>query len=69
MGRIARPSLVAQAVAPTIAAGLIDATGFEGMLAALAALALGNALLSVTLFVVLNARSRASAPERMRPSG
>jgi MFS family permease len=69
MGRIARPSLVAQAVAPTIAAGLIDAAGFEGMLAALAALALGNALLSVTLFVVLNARSRASAPERMRPSG
>jgi hypothetical protein len=48
---------------------LIDAAGFEGMLAALAALALGNALLSVTLFVVLNARSRASAPERMRPSG
>ena len=70
MGRIARPSLVAQALAPTIAAGLIDAMGFEGMLAVLAALALGNALLSVTLFVILNARSRASAsPERMRPSG
>jgi MFS family permease len=69
MGRIARPSLVAQAVAPTIAAGLIDTMGFDGLLGLLAAMALGNVLLSVTLFVILNSRSSTSAStEKMRPT-
>jgi hypothetical protein len=53
MGRIARPSLVAQAVAPTIAAGLIDASGFDGMLAGLAVTAITSALLSVALWYLL----------------
>jgi predicted MFS family arabinose efflux permease len=70
MGRIARPSLVAQAVAPTIAAGLIDASGFNGMLAVLSMIAVGAALLSITLFAILKARSRPSAStQRMRQNG
>ena len=56
MGRIARPSLVAQAVAPTIAAGLVEVVGFEGMLAALISIAIANALLSVGLFILLKIR-------------
>ncbi len=53
MGRIAGPSLLAQAVAPTIAAGLIEASGFDGMLAALVVVAIGNAILSIALFMML----------------
>jgi hypothetical protein len=53
MGRIAGPSLLAQAVAPTIAAGLIEASGFDGMLAALVVAAIGNAILSIALFAML----------------
>ena len=53
MGRLAQPSLLAQAVAPTIAAGLIETFGFDGMLAALVFTAIGNAFLSVALFALL----------------
>lgn len=49
MGQLARPSLIAQAVAPILGAGLLDAGGVDATLAvlvllALAALALGIAL-------------------------
>jgi MFS family permease len=63
MGRIARPSLLAQAVAPTIAAGLIAAIGFDGMLVTLVFTAIGNAFLSVVLFMVLRLQTPpANAP-------
>ena len=66
MGRIARPSLVAQAMAPTIAAGLIDAAGFDGMLGVLAATAIINAFLSVALFVMLRPISNPAPPIETR---
>mgnify|MGYP001252824408 CR=1 FL=1 len=53
MGRIARPSLMAQAAAPTVAALIVDAVGFDGMLVALVAIAIGNVLLSILLFSLL----------------
>jgi hypothetical protein len=53
MGRIAQPSLLAQAVAPTIAAAMIEIGGLEGMLATLVSVAIGNALLSGVLFATL----------------
>jgi hypothetical protein len=66
MGRIAGPSLLAQAVAPTIAAGLIEASGFDGMLAALVMVAIGNAILSIALFAMLRLQSdRAQGESRV----
>ena len=50
MGRIARPSLLAQAVGPTIAAGLIEIMGIQGMVAIIGLAALGNLVLSFILF-------------------
>jgi hypothetical protein len=61
MGRIARPSLLAQAVVPTIAAAAIEAFGIDGMLAALVLVAIGNTLLTVILFFLLR---RAPLPHR-----
>ncbi|SDR35798.1 Predicted arabinose efflux permease, MFS family [Rhizobiales bacterium GAS113] len=56
MGRIARPSLLAQAAAPTIAAALIEAVGIDGMLAALVFAAIGNTVLTALLFLLLRSR-------------
>lgn len=50
MGRIARPSLLAQAAAPTIAARPVEIAGIQGMLTAVVLTALGNLALSVLLF-------------------
>jgi predicted MFS family arabinose efflux permease len=49
MGRLATPSLVAQATAPVIGAILLDRVGAEGTLAVLAGLALVNVLGAVLL--------------------
>ena len=61
MGRIARPSLIAQAVAPTIAAGLIEIIGIDGMLATLVLIAIGNAALTGALFLLLRIGSARQA--------
>ena len=52
MGRIAMPSLVAQAVAPSIGAILLETGGANGALAAFVATAAFNALLVVGLFLM-----------------
>ncbi|MFI5013812.1 MAG: MFS transporter [Hyphomicrobiales bacterium] len=53
MGRIARPSLLAQAVAPSVAAALIELVGLDGTMAVLALAAIGNTCLTVVLFLLL----------------
>jgi hypothetical protein len=53
MGRIARPSLLAQAIAPTIAAVLMGALSTQGMLAAIHLTATCNLMLSLVLFAWL----------------
>ncbi|AXQ93462.1 MFS transporter [Cereibacter azotoformans] len=50
MGRLARPSLVAQAAAPLVGAGLIALVGAEGTLAVLAGIAATNLALAAVLF-------------------
>ncbi|WP_246100410.1 MFS transporter [Cereibacter sediminicola] len=50
MGRLARPSLVAQAAAPLVGAGLIAFVGAEGTLAVLAGIAATNLALAAILF-------------------
>lgn len=49
MGRLARPSLVAQAAAPLVGAGLIALAGAEGTLAVLAGIAATNLALAALL--------------------
>lgn len=53
MGRIAMPSLIMQAVSPSLGALLIDVFGTNGALAALFAVALINVLLVAALFTLL----------------
>jgi MFS family permease len=53
MGRLAMPSLMAQAAAPSIGAVLLDGAGVGGTLTALVLVAVGNFLLGVMLFVGL----------------
>ncbi len=53
MGRLAMPSLVAQAAAPSIGAALLSAYGAEGTLATLMAVACVNFVLVATMFVSL----------------
>jgi hypothetical protein len=53
-------------VGPTIAAGLIETFGFDGMLAALVFTAIGNAFLSVILFALLRLKT---TPSRQIDSG
>lgn len=55
MGRIAMPSLIMQAAAPSLGALLIDGIGADGALAALFLLALANVLLVLLLVVWLKA--------------
>ncbi|MDX6751011.1 MFS transporter [Geminicoccaceae bacterium 1502E] len=50
MGRLARPSLIAQSAAPLLGAALIDRTGPEAALWAIAALALANTLVLALLW-------------------
>ncbi len=60
MGRIAMPSLIAQAVAPTIGALLLKTEGRDGALMVFFTVAACNALLVLGLLVILRSRRRAS---------
>ena len=53
MGRIAMPSLIAQAAAPSIGTALIEASGFDGALRIFVAAAICNVILAVGLLLVL----------------
>ena len=59
MGRIAMPSLIAQAAAPAIGAVLLEFGGVDTALAAIVALAAFNVLLVISLFALMNVRGRA----------
>ena len=61
MGRIAMPSLIAQAVAPTVGALLLKGEGADRALAAFFTVAACNALLVVGLLFVLQSRTTKSA--------
>jgi len=61
MGRIAMPSLIAQAVAPTIGALLLKSGGPDGALAAFFAVAACNALLAAVLCFFLRSPRTGSA--------
>ena len=62
MGRIAMPSLIAQAAAPSIGAALIEAGGVHGAMAVFVASAAVNVALAVGLFLMLRASSRTRLP-------
>jgi MFS family permease len=65
MGRIAMPSLIAQAAAPSIGAVLLEMTGLNGALATFLAAAALNALLGMCLFLILRSdRHREQVSER-----
>ena len=55
MGRIAMPSLIAQAAAPSIGAALLEAAGLNGALAIVLTAAALNVLLVMALFVIMRA--------------
>jgi MFS family permease len=61
MGRIARPSLIAQAAAPSIGALLLEVGGIEGALAMFMATAAFNVVLIACLFVATRAKSPKAA--------
>lgn len=61
MGRIAMPSLIAQALAPTIGALLLKTRGPDGALVMFFTVAGGNALLVVALLFILRLRSTETA--------
>jgi MFS family permease len=61
MGRIAMPSLIAQAAAPTIGALLLKTGGPDGALAAFFAVAAGNALLAGVLYFAVRSPPTSSA--------
>jgi MFS family permease len=61
MGRLARPSLIAQAATPSIGALLIQGLGTEGMLGAVTLLALLNVGLVGALFLRVGAARRQAA--------
>ena len=56
MGRLARPSLISQAVAPALAALLLQALGVEPMLAIVVGVAVLNAILALLLFPLARGR-------------
>jgi MFS family permease len=66
MGRLARPSLIAQAAAPSIGAYLILWLGADGALATLVAVAGLNVLLVLCLFAAQRAPQAASGTARRR---
>jgi predicted MFS family arabinose efflux permease len=67
MGRIAMPSLIAQAAAPSVGAVLLESAGLDGTLAVFLALAACNMLLTAGLFLML--RRRLSGNLLVRSSG
>ena len=56
MGRIAMPSLIAQAAAPSIGTALIEAAGVDGAMEVFIASAVCNVLLAASLFLFLRRR-------------
>lgn len=62
MGRIAMPSLIAQAASPSLGALLIDRLGADGMLFLLFAIAIINVLLMTALLALLARRALSVAP-------
>jgi hypothetical protein len=60
MGRLARPSLIAQAIAPSIGAVLIEKLGAESTLAVVMATALFNVALTGLLFALTSSRGARS---------
>ena len=60
MGRIAMPSLIAQAAAPSIGAALLEASGVDGALRVFVAAAACNVLLASSLLMLLRKRSSSS---------
>ena len=62
MGRLAMPSLLAQAAAPWIGAVLLERTGAPGLLAAVAVVALLNVALTVVLFAIILRRGAMASP-------
>ena len=56
MGRIAMPSLIAQAAAPSIGAALIETGGVQGAMGVFVASAVCNVLLAASLFLFLRKR-------------
>jgi MFS family permease len=62
MGRIAMPSLIAQAAAPSIGAALLEAGGVDGAMAIFAAAAAVNVLLTAGLFLMLWSTSSPRLP-------
>jgi hypothetical protein len=67
MGRLGLPGLLAQALSPSLAALLLDRTGPEAVLAAVAGLAVVNVAVTVMLWSVLE-RSDASLPAKETPN-
>ncbi len=61
MGRLARPSLIAQALSPAIGAWLIERFGSQSMLGIVVAVAAVNVALTLLLFGLTRARSRSAA--------
>jgi hypothetical protein len=61
MGRIAKPSLIAQAAAPSIGTALIQASGVDGAMRVFLAFASVNLVLAAGLFLMLRFSSRAIA--------
>jgi len=64
MGRIAMPSLIAQAASPSLGAMLMEGFGVSGTLAALFAVALANVLLVGILFALLPRQTAPAAPAK-----
>jgi MFS family permease len=60
MGRIAMPSLIAQAAAPSIGAVLLEAAGLNGALAVILAAAAINVMLVAALFVMMRVAPRSA---------
>ena len=56
MGRIAMPSLIAQAAAPSIGTALIETGGASGAMRVFVAAAICNVILAVSLFLLLRRR-------------
>jgi MFS family permease len=57
MGRLAMPSLIAQAIAPSLGALLLEYSGAQALLAVLSALALANVVLVATLTTLIGSRT------------
>ncbi|MDQ7249665.1 MFS transporter [Dongia sedimenti] len=65
MGRLARPSLIAQAAAPSIGAFLIQWLGAESALGIIVAVAAANVALSIVLLILVKTDRSARPPKSM----